>query len=153
MLKTATANRTATLPYLYSWTAISLDVTLTTANTAPVQLPGLAGCQYLNLCTGGVLNTPITFTWQLLLVDRSLMVANVPQVIRAIVFTTVSTARRQDGVGTAGIFLHDDKIIDIGGVGANDAEEKTWVLALAGLGGDSGAYLIAFSPARLIGNP
>lgn len=130
--------RKAATPYLATWDQAEVDLTSEDATQAPLRLPELFGQRYVNLCIAGVANTPITFTWQLCLFNRTLN-----SVIRSIPITTVSTARRSALAGAAGFYMHNDVILDLGGfnpVGENDWE---WALALSSIGGDSAAYLMA----------
>lgn len=147
MLRTTSGGRTAALPYLYKWTSASLDLTNVTALAAPVQLDGLQGVSYLQLSLAGDTNTPKTFTWQLTLYD----VQNAA-VVRSIAFSTTSTSRRQVPANSSGAFLHGDVMLDIGGMGENLDRQTHWVLALADIDTDSGAYLTGYAPSRLEGS-
>lgn len=141
-----TAPATTLLPYIAKWTSASEDLTATTADVAPLTLPGLAGQQFVNFCFAGD-SASKTFTWQLILWD-----SKIGAVIRTIVFTTAATARRQALAGASGAYMHEDKIIDIGGVhsGGTSGGGREWALALYSIDTDTGAYLLDVSFAPLI---
>lgn len=140
-----------TVPYLASWTAANLDLTSTTAATAPVRLAGLSSAAYVQFCFAGA-SASKTFSWQLILADqRWLDASSNAAPMRAIEFTTAAGARRTAAAGAAENYFHADKIIDIGGIG--ETADAHWYLALAGIDTDTAAYLLSYGAARLQGSP
>lgn len=143
----ATADATNN-PWVAKWTSASEDVTSSTALAAPLLIPGLSGEIYFNPTIAGD-SASKTFSWQLLLMDNKVLTLGAPSVVRGITFTTAATARRVDAVGSSGLYLHEDKIIDIGGLGSTPGEsDRFWVLALSGIDTDSGAYLLRYGNSR-----
>ncbi len=137
---------TAALPYTAKWTAAEIDITATT--NSPVELVGLERSRFVNFSFAGD-SASKSFTWQLMLIDNTIVTGTTPYVIRFIPITSTASARRQIGSGASGLYMHNDLIVDLSGVGQGKSKERKWVLGLVGIDTDSAAYLVAYNSAPM----